>query len=80
MNTTSRYVYRVRAKGDENIYSQWSSEKTFTFSTTGIQMMPVEATESRPDAIYDLNGRYAGTDLNALQKGIYIFRGKKVVK
>ena len=80
LNTTSRYVYRVRAKGDENIYSQWSSEKTFTFSTTGIQMMPAEATESRPDAIYDLNGRYVGTDLNALQKGIYIFRGKKVVK
>lgn len=80
LNTTSRYVYRVRAKGDENIYSQWSSEKTFTFSTTGIQLMPAEATESRPDAIYDLNGRYVGSDLNALQKGIYIFRGKKVVK
>ena len=80
LNTTSRYVYRVRAKGDENIYSQWSSEKTFTFSTTGIQLMPAEATESRPDAIYDLNGRYVGSDLNALQKGIYIVRGKKVVK
>lgn len=30
--------------------------------------------------IYDLHGRYVGTDLNILPKGIYIVGGKKVIK
>ena len=29
---------------------------------------------------YDLNGRYMGTSLNGLAKGIYILNGRKVVK
>lgn len=47
--------------------------------TTGIQAVQAKS-KSLNQAIYDLNGRYVGSDLNALQKGIYIFRGKKVVK
>ncbi len=30
--------------------------------------------------VYDLNGRYMGTSLNGLVKGIYILNGRKVVK
>jgi hypothetical protein len=30
--------------------------------------------------IYDLNGRYVGTDANGLRKGVYIRDGKKIVK
>lgn len=36
--------------------------------------------KSSSNNIYDLNGRYVGTDINNLQKGIYIINGKKVVK
>lgn len=32
------------------------------------------------DKVYDLNGRYMGTSLNGLAKGIYILNGRKVVK
>ena len=44
----------------------------------GITTIPVE-TMNR-GFIYDLHGRYVGTDMNALKKGIYIIDGKKVVK
>lgn len=30
--------------------------------------------------IYDLHGRYVGTDMNALPKGVYIIGGKKIVR
>lgn len=78
LNTANRYIYRVRALGSENIYSQWSGETTFAFSTTGIQS--VSTNRSTPQAIYDLRGQYVGTDINILPKGIYIIQGKKVVK
>ena len=34
----------------------------------------------RQQRIYTLDGRYVGTDLNALNRGIYIINGKKIVK
>lgn len=37
-------------------------------------------TPSGSTRIYDLYGRYIGTDPNFLRKGIYIIGGKKVVK
>ena len=78
LNTKSRFIYRVRALGDENTYSQWSEEKTFKFSSTGISA--ISADEKATGAIYDLNGRYLGTKSDALRKGVYIIDGKKVVK
>jgi hypothetical protein len=78
LNTANRYIYRVRALGSENIYSQWSGETTFAFSTTGIQS--VSTNRSTPQAIYDLRGQYVGNDINILPKGIYIIEGKKIVK
>ena len=32
LNTQSRFFYRVRTCGEENTYSQWSEEKSFSFS------------------------------------------------
>lgn len=34
LNKSSRFVYRVRALGEENTYSLWSEEHTFKFSST----------------------------------------------
>lgn len=47
--------------------------------STGINHLKYD---SRPvdNRIYDLNGRYVGTDFNSLRKGIYISNGKKIVK
>lgn len=38
------------------------------------------ATRSRQQGIYTIDGRYVGTDLSTLRRGIYIVDGKKIVK
>lgn len=48
-------------------------------STTGIQEIQV-AMPVNNDRIYTLDGRYVGTDLNRLGRGLYIINGKKVLK
>lgn len=79
LNTRSRFIYKVRAIGEENTYSQWSEEKTFKFSNpSGISMTTIDADAQQP--IYDLHGRYLGTDAGTLGRGVYIIGGKKVVK
>ena len=79
LNTKSRFIYRVRAFGEENTYSQWSQEKTFSFSAAaGIDAIVVDSSQKK--GIYDLNGRYVGTSLEGLAKGIYVVGGKKVVR
>ena len=45
---------------------------------TAIQVVDNDAVKS--NRIYTLDGRYVGTDLNALSRGIYILNGKKVMK
>ena len=80
LNTRNRFVYRVRALGEESSYSQWSAEKTFSFSAAaGIGAVIVEDSSAKK-AIYDLNGRYVGSSLDGLSKGVYIVGGKKVVR
>ena len=56
---------------------------TFDFlkdqTSTGIEQ-PESATEnSNEEKIYTIDGRYVGTNLNALPKGVYIKGKKKVV-
>ena len=80
LDTKNRYVYRVRAIGEESTYSQWSEDKTFAFKTSGIQKVQSEINETTSSYIYDLHGRYMGTELNALPKGVYIIGGKKIIK
>jgi hypothetical protein len=80
LNTRNRFVYRVRALGEESSYSQWSAEKTFSFSAAaGIGAVIVEDSSAKK-AVYDINGRYVGTSLDGLTKGVYIVGGKKVVR
>lgn len=80
LNARNRFVYRVRALGEENTYSQWSAENMFTFSAAaGIDAIVVDRASSQR-GIYDLNGRYVGSSLDGLAKGIYIVDGKKVVR
>ena len=47
-------------------------------TTTGIQN--VQRATATVQRIFTLDGRYVGTDVNALSHGLYIVNGKKVVK
>ncbi len=51
-----------------------------TGGTSGIDAPNVEKTEIKTARIYTLDGRYVGTDLNRLGKGVYVVEGKKVVR
>lgn len=50
----------------------------FSFLTTGIQLLTTKGVTD--GKVYDLNGRYMGTTLNGLAKGIYIQNGRKIAK
>ena len=47
-------------------------------ATTGI--LTVTNTQAPKAGVYTLDGRFVGTDYNALPRGLYIVNGKKVVK
>ena len=67
LNLQSRYVYRVRAVGENNRYSQWSEEKTFVFSDgTGIAPAMVVGDSQNRVHYYDLQGREVGSDTHGL--------------
>lgn len=78
LDVTKRYYYRVRSVGEAGDISAWSEEKSFVFSSSGINGIAIE--RRADNKIYDLQGRSYGTDANGLKKGIYIINGKKVVK
>mgnify|MGYP002620634721 CR=1 FL=1 len=72
LNATSRYIYRVRALGEENTYSNWSEEKTFVFSAAGIDKITVEDQAAQ---VYDATGRLlVSTSAATLGKGIFIVK------
>ena len=78
MNTNKRYVFRVRALGEENTYSQWSAEQTFEFGATAI--MGVRTDGNAPVRYFDLSGR----EVDASARGVIIIKQgnttKKVVR
>lgn len=49
----------------------------YTIEATGIKAMTTMPITNR---IYTLDGRYAGTNMSVLKKGLYIINGKKVIK
>ena len=52
----------------------------FNQMATGIETMNDEQlTTGNDDAVYDLQGRYVGMSLDGIGRGIYVFRGKKVL-
>ena len=78
LNSKCRYVYRIRAVGEEDTYSQWSEQQTFTFSNaSGIAGISSDIDNNAP--VYDLQGRRYPNSAD-LQRGIYIIGGKKVVR
>ena len=81
VDADKRFIYRVRAFGEENTFSRWSEEYTFEFPEDVIDGMANEElsvkNEKFAEAVYDLSGRKM---LNGLKKGIYIINGKKVVR
>lgn len=48
--------------------------------TTGIDGLEQGGTLTGTQRIYTLDGRYVGTDFNQLPGGIYVIKGKKIVK
>ncbi len=40
----------------------------------------VMTSDAGADRIFTIDGRYVGTDINALAKGMYIVNGKKILK
>ncbi len=46
--------------------------------TTAISGLHTDALQSN-GKVYNLNGQYVGTDVNTLQKGIYLMNGKKLI-
>lgn len=46
---------------------------------TGISQQTISTNKSVSQAIYSIDGSYVGTQLNSLQKGIYIQDGKKIL-
>lgn len=47
---------------------------------TGIHFVENDEAPSFGQGVYSLDGRYMGTSVNDLDKGIYIVNGKKIVK
>ena len=47
---------------------------------TGIQQATMGQNDAVHKGVYSLDGRYLGTTLNGLSKGVYIVNGKKMVK
>ena len=69
LNTSNRFIYRIRAKGEENTWSDWSEEKVFAFASSGIA--PVLSTDSdAPVRYFDLNGR----EVDASARGVIIVK------
>jgi M6 family metalloprotease-like protein len=79
LNPARRYYYSIRAMGEEGFNSKWSQQSSFEFGTTGIAGVQ-QADDAASHRIYDLNGRYVGTDIRSLRSGIYIRAGRKIVK
>lgn len=51
-----------------------------TGSTSGIAAPNVTETANKDTRIYTIDGRYVGTDMSRLGKGVYVVEGKKVVR
>lgn len=61
-----------------------NDDGTMSFRTVAEQNIPdvitTRNTPSTPTGIYTLDGRYVGTDINALKHGLYLVNGRKVIK
>lgn len=80
VDADKRFVYRVRALGEENTFSNWSEESWFEFPVDVIdgiehQMSGEQQSSMSDERLYDLTGRR----VHRPTKGIYIRKGEKVM-
>ena len=75
LNAGNRYLYRVRALGEDNTYSPWSEQQTFAFSSTGIIRLK-KADSPSAARYYDLRGQ----EVSGSSKGLIIRKQGKEVK
>ena len=63
------------------IYNPSTGDVTFDYvSDVASGILPVWNNETGDRKIYSVDGRYLGTDLNALPHGVYIVGGRKILK
>lgn len=83
----STFKANIEATGDVQVTFSMDKGRFFldevqavSAATSSIQA--VRITENRPsdNRIYSIDGRFVGTDLNALRHGIYIQNGRKIVR
>ena len=58
------------------------ANRVYDFNQLATGIAEVQSTKNKvqgDDAVYDLQGRRVGTSLAAVGRGIYIFRGKKIL-
>lgn len=72
----NKSVTDITRKLDGTISFNFSLDK----DPTGISGITIDSQNKGDGRIYSLDGRYLGKDMNALQKGIYIINGKKIIK
>ena len=71
-----RYAFRVQA-GSDNGVSEWTKPAYVTLgSPSGIETILGKATAA---PIYNISGRYCGTDIQQLPAGVYIQAGRKFI-
>ncbi|MBQ7532553.1 MAG: hypothetical protein IJT45_02505, partial [Bacteroidales bacterium] len=87
----TEYSYEAEGDGTYYLYIQPAIAYTRYFlddvkvvyteqpQPTGIKQVNVEK-QVKDNRIYTIDGRYVGTSMNSLQRGIYIVNGKKIVK
>ena len=77
------YIFGAEAGANTDFYSlafTGYKDSSYSGGTTGIENVMTESAAAPADGkIYTIDGRYAGTDKAALDKGIYIMNGKKFV-
>ncbi len=82
--STTGDIYRMYyPDGVTGSYTLTKRDGSLTLSeghTSGIATITTTSRDTDDDRIYTIDGRYVGKDLNALGKGVYIVKGKKVVK
>lgn len=67
----------VTTNGGAFIYDITIKDKDGNVITTGIDNITQVTQDNK---VYDLNGHYMGNNVNALQHGMYILNGKKIIK
>lgn len=76
------FVYDRVLSANEAAALRTMANRVYDFNQLATGIAEVQSTKNKvqgDDAVYDLQGRRVGTSLDAVGRGIYIFRGKKIL-